>query len=331
MHMIENSPDPNKETASQIDDAAAAWAAKSDRGWLDPDEQAALEIWLAGDSRRAGAYARVLAVNAHFDRAAALGPGFSAADFEDAGPSAEVGRRRFMLAGGGAVAASIVALAGYGIVAARSTISTGKGDVRRLTLAEGSAITLNTESRLKPRIEDRVREVELVEGEALFDVARDRRRPFIVRAGEARVRVLGTSFAVRRFTDGSVEVTVLEGLVELGVAGKESGQLLRRGQRSRLRADGTFETVRLAPTALERSVGWRSGLIDLQGLTLAEAAAEYARYSDRRIDVADAKVGALKVTGVYSTSDPVGFAEAAALSLDLRAEPTPEGIRLVHP
>lgn len=333
MRMIETSPDPSRrETASQIDEAAAAWAARTDRGPLAPDDRAALDTWLHGDSRRIGAYARALAVNAHFDRAAALGTNFSPADFEDATkPAPQVARRKFILASGSALAASVVALAGYGLLAARSTIRTGKGDMRRVTLAEGSAITLNTDSRIEPRIEDKVREVDLVEGEVLFDVARDRQRPFIVRAGHARIRVLGTSFTVRRFDDDAVEVTVFEGLVEVGGAGEGQKQLLRAGQRTRLLAGGGFRTERLAPAVLERSVGWRRGLLDLEGMTLDQAAAEYARYSDHRIEIGDRTVGAMKVAGVYSTSDPIGFAEAAALSLGIRAEPTSGGVRLALP
>ncbi len=330
--MTETLPDPSRrETASQIDDAAAAWAAKADRGPLGADEQAALDAWLGGDTRRLGAYARALAVNAHFDRAAALGPGYSPAYFEEPAPAPQIARRKFIVAGGGALAASVAAFAGYGLIVSRSAIATAKGDLRRITLAEGSAVTLNTDSRIRPKIADQLREVDLVEGEALFDVTRDRKRPFVVHAGRARVRVLGTSFTVRRFEDDSVEVTVLEGLVEVGETGGRPGQLLRAGQRTRLLSGGGFRTDRLEPAALERSVGWRRGLLDLDGMTLDEAAAEYARYSERRIEIADPAIGRMKVTGVYSTSDPLGFAEAAALSLGLRAAPTSKGVRLGRP
>lgn len=152
-----------------------------------------------------------------------------------------------------------------------------------------------------------------------------------MRAGHARIRVLGTSFTVRRFDDDAVEVTVFEGLVEVGGAGESQKQLLRAGQRTRLLAGGGFRTERLAPAVLERSVGWRRGLLDLEGMTLDQAAAEYARYSDHRIEIGDRTVGAMKVAGVYSTSDPIGFAEAAALSLGIRAEPTSDGVRLALP
>lgn len=329
--MKTNAPEPKgPESASEIESSAASWAAKIDRGGLSFDEQAALEKWLVADTRRLGAYARALAVNAHFDRAVALGPGFSPDDFEEERPPSPpaFNRRRFLFAGGSALAASIAAAVGFGVLSTGAAVVTAKGDTRRIALAEGSAITLNTDSRIEPRFEKRLRQVDLVRGEALFDVSRDRDRPFVVHAGDVRVRVLGTSFSVRRFDDGAVEVAVLEGHVEVGAAGELHPHSLRRGQRVRVSRRGDFQMDHMSHVALERSIGWRRGIIDLHGMTLAQAAAEYARYSDRRIVIADPAVGAMKVTGVYSTSDPLGFARAAALSLGIRATPTAEGMRL---
>lgn len=321
-----------KETASQIDEAAALWAARIDRGPLDGDTQARLDQWLAEDGRREGALARAMAINAHFDRAVALGADYSPDDFsaQDV-PLSRINRRTFMLAGGGAIAASTAGLIGYGVIASGAVIGTSKGDLRRVTLAEGSAVTLNTQSRIAPRIEKARREIDLVEGEALFEVTPDRQRPFVVHAGKAQVRVLGTSFTVRRFDDGAVEVTVLEGLVEVRRAEDAAAQLLRAGERTRLRANGSFHQTRPGTAAVERAVGWRQGRLDLQGMTLDQAAAEFARYSDRPIEIANPQIGAMKVTGVFSTSDPAGFARAAATSLGLRAEVTEKGVRLVQP
>lgn len=330
--MKTNAPEwKDRESASEIESAAASWAARVDRGILSSDERAALEKWLGSDTRRAGAYARALAVNAHFDRAAALGPGFSPEVFEEARePPPLFSRRRLIATGGAVAAASIAAAVGFGTFFARTAVVTAKGDTRRIALAEGSAVTLNTDSRIEPHIQERLRQVDLVRGEALFDVSRDRNRPFVVNAGDVRVRVLGTSFSVRRFNDGSVEVAVLDGRVEVGAESTLHPHRLRRGQRVRVSPRGDFQMERVSHAALERSVGWRRGIIDLHGMTLAQAAAEYARYSDRRIVIADPAIGAMKVTGIYSTSDPLGFARAAALSLDIQATPTAEGMRLDH-
>lgn len=318
----------SSESASEIEAAAFAWAARTDRGELTPEDHSALEQWLSGDSRRVGAYARALAVNAGFDHAAALGEHFSPADFEAPPPARHHTNRRWLLLGGGAaIAASVVGIAGYGALSAPAAIVTDRGEVRRIALSEGSAITVNTDSQVEPRFDAARREVDLSRGEALFDVAHDSTRPFVVRAGDVRARALGTSFTVRRFDDGAVEVAVLEGIVEVTRDGA-ARERLTAGQRSHVASKGSIRTEHLPRIVLEQSVGWRRGLIDLNGMTLDQAAAEFARYSDRRIAIADPTIGAMKVTGVYSTSDPLGFANAAALSLGILAERTPNGVRL---
>ncbi|MFL9841824.1 FecR domain-containing protein [Sphingomonas sp. ST-64] len=330
--MTADLPEPTHlKPASEIDAAAADWAARIDGRPLDAAEEAAFASWLEADSRHAGAYARALAVNAYFDRAVALGPDFAPVDPAPPSPAAfavPVGRRTAMLGGGALLAASAAGVLGWSLAAKPNAIETAKGDLRRVTLAEGSAITLNTDSRVEPRIEGEQREAELARGEALFDIAPDPDRPFVVHAGAVAIRVLGTRFAVRRFDDGGVALTVLEGLVEVSTQGGARLERLAGGERSHITPGAPIRTERVPQEALERAVGWRNGLIDLNGMTLEQAAAEYARYSSQRIEIADPATRALRVTGVYSTSDPIGFARAAALSLGLSAERTDAGIRL---
>ncbi|QDX26197.1 DUF4880 domain-containing protein [Sphingomonas suaedae] len=325
-------PEPTHlKTASEIDAAAADWVARIDGRSLDPVEEAAFASWLEADSRHAGAYARALAVNAYFDRAAALGPDFAPvepANSPPAGYPIRLRRRAAILGGGALLAASAVGILGWSLATKADAIETVKGDLRRVTLAEGSAITLNTDSRVEPRIEGQLREVKLARGEALFDIAPDPDRPFVVHAGAVAIRVLGTRFTVRRFDDGTVALTVLEGLVEVVSDDGIHRERLSGGQRSHIVPGSAIRTERLPHEALERAVGWRNGLIDLNGMTLEQAAAEYARYSSQQIEIADPATRAMKVTGVYSTSDPIGFARAAALSLGLRAEPIDNGVRL---
>ena len=95
--------------SARIDDAAAEWAARADRGVLDPDEARALEEWLAADPRHLGAYARASAVLSHFDKARALGPDFAAEPVERRAPSR---RQAFS-----AVAATLAVSAGAGAIA----------------------------------------------------------------------------------------------------------------------------------------------------------------------------------------------------------------------
>lgn len=321
------SPPPNdpSETAADIDAAAVAWAARVDRGALSDAEQSALEAWAAADARRAGAYARALAANAYFDRAAALGPAFVPSRHPAAAPA--IDRRGLLRGAGGLMAASIAGGAGYFAFQRQGRIVTPKGDVRRVSLSEGSAVTMNTDTALRPSLGPALRRIDLLRGEALFDVAKDPARPFVVFARGVQVRAVGTSFTVRIYDDGRVDVAVREGVVEVGRANLAA---IRLGADTRavVLAGGEMEKAAVPAEALERAMAWREGRIDLAGLTLAEAAREFGRYSDRSIRVEDPAVATLKVTGVYSISDPEGFARAAALSLGLETVDAPDGIRI---
>ncbi|WP_293457080.1 FecR domain-containing protein [Phenylobacterium sp.] len=313
-----------RERAAAIDATAADWAARVDRGPLSEAEQAELDAWAAADPRRAGAYARARAVSAHFDRARALGDDFVPARHPEARRRS---RRRFLAGAGGLLAAGFAGAGVFALSRLNGRVATHKGDVRRVALSDGSAVTLNTDTAVRQAYGDKVRRVVLIRGEALFDVAKDAARPFDVVAGPVRVRAVGTSFTVRILPDDEVVVMVREGVVEV-----------RRGDASpvRLAADRAVTVAAsrpLAPVTLpaggaERATAWRQGMLDLDGLTLAEAAGEYARYTDRRIRIADPAVAAMRVTGLFSMSDPDGFARAAALSLDLKVTSEPDGLRL---
>src|SRR6185312_16037325 len=167
-----------KETARQIDAVAADWAARLDRGVLPPEEEARLDAWLAEDPRRAGAFGKARAVALYSERARALGPQFDAKAFSEHAVSPS---RRHLL-WGTAAAAGIggALLAGYSLSAAGEVYATRRGEMRVVPLADGSVVNLNTDSRMKVRYTATRRTIHLDRGEALFDVARDMARPFVV-------------------------------------------------------------------------------------------------------------------------------------------------------
>lgn len=320
-----------RESSADIDAAAAAWAARVDRGPLSDQEQAALEAWAAQDPRRAGAYARAMAVSAHMDRAAGLGADFAPALH----PAAKAADRRRLLATGGLLAAaSVVGAVGYGALSLKGRLSTAKGDIRRAPLEDGSAVTLNTDTAIRAAFDGQLRRVDLLRGEALFDVAKDSARPFVVVAGDVRVRAVGTSFTVRTRADGEVGVIVREGVVEVwrGPERRSGGEPVRlaAGHAVQVASAGALSPTTVGSAAIDRALAWRQGQIDLDGLTLGQAADEFARYSDRRIVIDDPTVAKLKMTGLFSANDPDGFAKAAALSLGLRATTEADGVRLTR-
>jgi transmembrane sensor len=325
---------PVQNSASALEEAAARWALRVDAGTLSAQEEAELEAWTAADVRHAGAFARALAASAYLDRAVALGAHGAAMPVAQPAPAeqqpgrSQLSRRMWMGGAAGALAASLVVAVGLKPWSRAERLSTPRGSIRRVALADGSALTLNTGASVEVDFAPQTRGIRLLAGEANFDVTHDKARPFTVDAGIARIQVVGTSFLVRLLEVGSVSVTVREGIVDVRTDLAGVTRLLA-GDRLIVLANGQgLVRDRLTPAAVDKAGLWQSGELDLTGMTLGDAAAEFARYSDRPIVIADPAVARLKVAGIYSISDPAGFAQAAADSMDLHLEQSDTGLRL---
>lgn len=324
----------SRATAQEIDLEAADWAARVDRG-LSPVEERALDAWLASDLRRLGAYGRVRAIAVHTERARALAPNFDPAKFQTRARRPVVSRRGVLLAGGGAIAAGVtgVAVVGLGLLDRGQHYSTRLGEVKVTPLADGSVMTLNTASRAVVNLSDSRRSIRLLEGEALFDVARDPARPFLVDAGETLVRAVGTSFTVQRLGDAPVQVLVREGIVEVSRQAESAApRPVRVGANTRAVAfSSSASSVAAVPVEaalVRRELAWREGRIAFQGETIGQAAAQFSRYSETRIAIDDPTIAAEEITGLFQANDPVGFAQAVASSFGLRAEVSAGEVRL---
>ncbi len=326
---------PSRPTAANLDDIAAFWAARLDARALTADEQVELDAWLASDARCLGAFARARAVlTCTAPRRAAALPDM---------PS----RRALLWAGGGAIAAGV---AGLATVAARQPQSyrrrfeSSLGEIRHIPLEDGSHITLNTDSALSVEFGATRRLVRLLRGEAYFDVAKNPERPFIVMGPFAQVRTVGTAYNVRLHDAQTIKVEVTSGRVALesppsplmqslqSVTGgwpaateDLSPVLMDAGHRATIRLPSDSDKMLIsieavAGDALARALAWREGQLAFEGESLAEAAAEFARYSPRRLVIADPDLARRHISGLFATTDPDGFARAAALSLGAKAK-----------
>ena len=313
-----------RETSSEIDTAAALWVARMDRAPLSDVDRLLFQAWIDGDIRRRGAYARARAVMAHADRARALRSGSGASNSDTPLRPGSPSRRELLWGVSAAAGVAGVAVLGGLTLAQPRKLSTAKGEVRRVPLPDGSSVTLNTASVIRVSYSDTARNIELVEGEALFDVAKDRKRPFIVRAGDMEVKAVGTSFTVHRQQDGAVKVLVREGVVE--VRHSLTAPVIRVAANVMAVAptpmphevDPVVRTVAVGPSDVARGIAWRDGLLSFDGDTLADAARQFERYSDTRIVIDDPTLAHETITGLFSANDPEGFAKAAAVSFGSR-------------
>lgn len=309
-----------------IDARAADWAAREALRALDEAERAERDAWLAADRRHLGAYARARAALARADRALAIGAG------ADPGPREDRGRWRGVRVAPAALAAGLCALliAGALLLKAPLLHTTRLGEVLRVPLPDGSTLVLNSDSRARVDFGARRRRVELLHGEALFEVAPDPARPFTVSAGRARVVAVGTAFSVHRDEDGGMRVIVREGIVDVAGDGGDAPAPVRVAANFQAvaRPGQDLQMQPLAAEEVGRRLAWRDGMLAFDGDTLAQAAARFARYSSVRILVDEPEVAQRRVAGLYSATDPAGFAEAVATSLGLRVERDGEGIHL---
>ncbi|MGO4409305.1 MULTISPECIES: FecR family protein [unclassified Brevundimonas] len=310
------------ETSREIDQAAAQWAARLDRAPLSPGDQAALDAWLQGDIRRLGAYAKARAVAVHSLRAAALtGGDLERAALQDI-PQLD---RRVLLAA--SIGAGMVG--GAGLMAAcwrkAQSFETRKGEVRTIALDDGSSMMLNTLSRASVRYGRDTREIVLTFGEALFTVVRDS-RPFVVQAAGTAIIAGSGRFVVRRLEQAPLSVLALDSAVQL----RPRGASLLRVEPSRAVAleEGVIQEVAVDAAAVDRALAWRDRRLAFQNGTLRDAVAEFARFSDTRIEIADPAVADLRITGLFRADDPVAFVRAVTISLNLHATVGPDVIRL---
>jgi transmembrane sensor len=295
----------NEETAREIDESAAEWAVKRETRGNDPVFAAELNAWLAQDPRRAGALLRAEAALSYLNRGRAL----STAD-SHATAIPRISRRSLLL--GGAISSMA---AGLGAIAvwwpSAETYQTAVGEVRKLPLPDGSVATINTGSELQVAMTPSTRRLSLIQGEAWFKVASNPERPFVVEAGQVRVRAVGTAFSVRRRETGA-SVFVTEGVVETWIEGQENLRTKVAAGSKALVEPGQPPQAVEARQEIEHGLAWRFGQISLYGETLATAVNEFNRYNTRKIVIGDAELATEKVVGQFSADDPEAFARAAA-------------------
>ncbi|WP_169801547.1 FecR family protein [Hydrogenophaga palleronii] len=255
--------------------------------------------------------------------------------------------RRRLLAGGLALAGAAAMATTGGWLAWQQHLaqpvyeqafSTHRGQQIQLQLPDGSTLRLDTATRLTARFFPRRRELLLEEGQAMFAVAADVQRPFVVTAGGVRITVVGTRFAVR-LTPGipgreGPEVAVEEGRVRVSMAaGTPAGTvqaaddiLLSGGQRLVFGADGQRPVrVELEP---EGVAAWRHMPLSFSDVPLRQALAEMARYGDLGISRIDPAAAELRLSGTIDPRKAAAARRLLAHALPITIEPGRDGLEV---
>ncbi len=291
---------PMEEAASR---EARRWYARLLSSDCSSGERAAFERWREADPRNAAAYARVDGLMGRVDelrddwgiRVAA----------RDALRTAPAGRRR-KKAASLAVAAAMVLAVGLGLFRLQERKvevehhATGVGEQRRVDLADGTALLLDTASAVDVRYSRGERRVALTAGRAEYQVAHDAGRPFVVEALGGTTTALGTRFQTD-LRDGRVVVSLLEGSVAVEGPVARRRLTLAAGEQLAYDAGGTLWSR--APMRREAALGWTQGKLVFEDAPLTELLAEVNRYTDAKLRIADPAIETLRISGTFQAND----------------------------
>jgi len=305
---------------------AAAWVVRLEAGDLGETEAAGFDAWLSATPDNAAAFDAALAVSQAY-AANATEVSTALAERRAARPAPD--RRLVWSLGAMAAALAVAVVVAPDLTSGpRTTVyATGKGEQRTVKLADGSTISLNAGTRLSVTYARDARRVTLTEGQAVFDVIHDTRRPFAIAAGDRTVLDVGTQFDVRR-RDGRLSVVVAQGAVEIRPTEGSDGKAYRLhpGQRFE-HVEGASE-ARVAAAEPEEAMGWRAGRLVYRDQPLSEVVADLNQQFATPILIADPTLASVPVSGVLIVDDQAAVIRRLALLAPIRAVRSDAGVVL---
>ena len=254
-----------------------------------------------------------------------------------------------LLSGTAILALSLVISLALYLPQSQTIYTTAIGEQASYTLDDGSVLTLNTNTRVEMDYSDEQRKIILHRGEANFDVAKNKARPFVVYAGSGMVWAVGTAFNVN-YQNAWVDVVVSEGTVKVfsGLSDRKQVPLLSLDQgllsakpdkpsgvdkasqplRNTLLTEGESaqysDTIvskeALEKESLEKKLAWQQGSLVFRGESLELAMAEISRYTDRRLVIVDESIRGRRVGGRFKTDNVDMLIRSLAKSLDIKVE-----------
>lgn len=315
--------------SESIEAIAADWFARRQGDRWTAGDQVELDQWLAAATAHRIAFIRLEAAWHSASRLQALAAGVPPGVIPERNSWGYSLLRRKRATSGGAdtvtpsfwssrkavsaIAASVVIAIGIalGVQLSRAPVQehqTMVGGKDLVPLEDGSRVTLSTDSRVRVTMSRSERRIELQQGEAFFEVAKDPERPFVVVAGTRRVVAVGTQFSVRREADG-VRVVVTEGRVRLATENAPASSApmqLDAGAVARATSGGVM--VREQPVQeAEQLLSWRTGFLMFRDTALTDAVSEFNRYNQRKIVIADDAIADIRIGGSFRVDNVDAF------------------------
>lgn len=201
-------------------------------------------------------------------------------------------------------------------------VATPVGSLHTVRLADGSSVTLDTDSAMSVAFGKSQRLIHLAHGRARFDVAHDAQRPFVVDAAGSQVTARGTLFDVD-LTRPAMRVTLYRGAVDVGSSKGAAVSVahLVPGQRFTAASADAAPSVLPAPSGEDR---WASGMLSFDNEPLADVIAQANRYTTHSILLGDPHLSGLRVTGAFRSGDSEALARSLAATFNLQVQQSPE-------
>lgn len=210
------------------------------------------------------------------------------------------------------------------------TFSTQFGQQKQITLTDGSDVTLNTNTVIEVAYSKFQRKITLIRGEAKFDVAKDKSRPFSVISGDKAFTALGTIYNVQRNHNNNMELLVEEGRVLVSeintpraklletintsnknnVNNNEKNNIIIAGEKLAIAKQGLKEPQKLSSSEIEKELAWQQGMLIFNGEPLAHVLAEIQRYNSIKFTPISKNIAELKVSGYFKTNDINGLLQS---------------------
>ncbi|MCK9504638.1 MAG: FecR domain-containing protein [Porticoccaceae bacterium] len=318
----------------KINEEASLWLTRLSRG-LNGEETAAFHNWLSESERHRKTLWRIAVVWDEMDSLKELSKLYPVEEWK---PDPD---QKSVLAPALAAAAILVVVVSVTVVSLYdfdfygkkinkdvshldidNSYTTNVGERKTFSLPDGSIITLNTDSKVRVDYSNAARNLELVKGEAYFNVAKDKDRPFNVAVAGKKIRAVGTAFNIYLKPSGGVEVTVSEGIVSLTdhISEDDSEKSINNdteksvalpislssGKRAVLSGE-TKAVENIDAENLMNHLAWQRGIIIFEGERLEEVLEEVNRYTTAKLYTKDASIKDIRIGGFYKTGDIDSF------------------------
>lgn len=348
------------DSSSDIRSQACSWIAQLETGDLTNEDLAAFKEWTSRSPVHREEIKRMAAlsneVNIIAEMAAPLQDAINQRKSMKSSPRAFVFPRKMALTSAFLMVLvfSSVLMMNIGLLtkSAPLLIITEVGSHREMLLEDGSTIQINTDSQVEIDFNEQRRKVRILKGEAFFQVAHNKNRPFIVYAGEKAVKAIGTAFLVRHLPD-QFEVTVTEGRVELSqtatlvsshrnkTASQEmfqaatqqsevtiyidAGESIRSAESATLKV-ALLEKSEISTSEINRKLSWQNGLFDFSDTPLREVIDDLSRYTQLKIKISDPELEQLKFGGLFRTDDIESLFDALESAYQIKVEYQANGV-----